>query len=248
MDKIRVLIWDENPSHAPKEIYPHGINGAIAEGLEALDPRIQATAINLDMAEQGCAEALLAEADVLFWWGHARHHEVTEETARRVFTNVHERGMGLVALHSAHYSKTLQWVLACPGHLKGGWREAEPADTEEITVCAPRHPIAQGVSDFTLDREEMYGSPFDVPPPQCVVLQSYFPLGGEYFPSGACWSVGRGKTEGFTSGPGKGVGEGEGAGRVFYFRPGHETYPTYYDPNVRQIMRNAAVWCARKSG
>ncbi|GDX40551.1 trehalose utilization protein ThuA [Armatimonadota bacterium] len=248
MDKIRVLIWDENPSHAPKEIYPHGINGAIAEGLEALDPRIQATSINLDMAEQGCAEALLAEADVLFWWGHARHHEVTEETARRVFTNVHERGMGLVALHSAHYSKILQWVLACPGHLKGGWREAEPADTEEITVCAPRHPIAQGVSDFTLDREEMYGSPFDVPPPQCVVLQSYFPLGGEYFPSGACWSVGRGKTEGFTSGPGKGVGEGEGAGRVFYFRPGHETYPTYYDPNVRQIMRNAAVWCARKSG
>ena len=81
------------------------INGAIAEGLEALDPRIQATAINLDMAEQGCAEALLAEADVLFWLGHARHHEVTEETARRVFTNVHERGMCLVALHSAHYSK-----------------------------------------------------------------------------------------------------------------------------------------------
>lgn len=248
MDKIRALVWDENPSHAPKEVYPHGINGAIAQGLEALDPRIQATAVNLDMPEQGAPESLLAETDVLFWWGHARHHEVSEETARRVFTHVHERGMGLIALHSAHYSKILQWVLACPGHLKGGWREAEPADTEEITVCAPRHPIAQGVSDFTLDREEMYGAPFDVPPPQCLVLQSYFPLGGEYFPSGACWSVGRGKTEGFTSGPGKGVGEGEGAGRVFYFRPGHETYPTYFDPNVRQIMRNAAVWCARKSG
>jgi trehalose utilization protein len=155
--------------------------------------------------------------------------------------------MGLVALHSAHYAKPFQATLSCPGHLKGGWREAEPPDSEEITVCAPHHPIAHGVSSFTLAREEMYGAPFDVPPPLCIVLQSYFPLGGETFPSGLCWTVGRGKKEGFTSGGGNGEHEGEGAGRVFYFRPGHEVFPTYFDPNVRLILRNAALWCGRQS-
>jgi trehalose utilization protein len=137
-------------------------------------------------------------------------------------------------------------VLAASGHLKGGWRETTPPDSEEIRVCAPGHPIADGVRDFTLKQEEMYGAPFEVPPPLCMVFQSYFPLGGEYFPSGLCWTVGRGKTEGFTSGPGGGVGEGQGIGRVFYFRPGHETYPTYFDVNVRKVLRNAVAWCSKK--
>lgn len=245
---VRVLVWDENPPHAPKEVYPDSINGAVAQGLNTLgEGKIRASVASLNEPEQGITEARLAETDVLIWWGHARHGEVTEDTARRVFEHVHERGMGLICLHSAHYSKILQWVLACPGHLKGGWRVSEPPDTEEITVCAPRHPIAQGVSDFVLPKEEMYGNPFDVPPPLCLVFQSYFPQGGEYFPAGACWTVGKGKTPDFTSGPGKGIGEGEGAGRVFYFRPGHETFPTYFDPNVQRILHNAVLWCARRS-
>ena len=244
---VRVLVWDEAPTHAPKSLYPDSINGAIAAGLNTMgNGKIVATPANLDEPEQGCSDDVLQQADVLFWWGHARHREVSDEVMMRVFRHVHERGMGFVALHSAHYSKTLQAVLGCPGHLKGGWREETPADTEEITVCAPRHPIAQGVSDFNLEEEEMYGAPFDVPPPQCLVLQSYFPVGGEYFPCGICWTVGQGKTEGFTSGPGKGVGEGEGAGRVFYFRPGHETYPTYFDPNVQTVLYNAALWAAHR--
>ena len=246
--RIRVLVWDENPAHAPRELYPNGLNGAIAEGLHTLDnENIEAHTANIDEDEQGVREETLAQTDVLMWWGHARHSEVTDETARRVFQHVHERGMGLILLHSAHYSKPMQWVLATSGHLKGGWREADPADTEEITVCAPKHPIAHGVENFVLPKEEMYGAPFEVPAPLCLVLQSYFPLGGEYFPSGICFSVGRGKTEGFTSGPGKGVGEGEGAGRVFYFRPGHETHPTYFDTNVRKILRNAVLWCAHRA-
>ena len=109
------------------------------------------------------------------------------------------------------------------------------------------HPIAEGVSSFTLRQEEMYGAPFEVPPPQCIVFQSYFPRGGEYFPSGICWTVGKGKAAGFTSGPGGGVGEGHGIGRVFYFRPGHETHPTYFDENVRKILRNAVLWCGKRS-
>lgn len=247
-EAVRVLVWDENPGHAPRSVYPIGINGAIAEGLHKPTggAPILATTADLDDSEQGCGDEALRSADVLIWWAHARHQEVSDETARRVYDQVYNRGMGLILLHSAHYAKPLQWVLAASGHLKGGWRESEPADREEITVCAPRHPIAAGVSDFTLDAEEMYGAPFDVPPPLCVVFQSYFPLGGEYFPSGLCWTVGRGKTDGFTSGPGSGVGEGEGAGRVFYFRPGHETHPTYCNETVRLILRNAVRWCARK--
>jgi len=92
----------------------------------------------------------------------------------------------------------------------------------------------------------MYGSPFDVPPPLTVVFQSYFPLGGEYFPSFTA-TVGEGIDPKFTSGPGGGKGQGEGVGRVFYFRPGHETYPTYFDPNVRQILHNAVLWVAKRS-
>jgi trehalose utilization protein len=242
---VRVLAWDENPAHAPKEVYPDGINGAIAAGLNEMGGgRIAAHAANLDQPEQGASEDALAQTDVLIWWGHARHDQVSDETAARVKRHVHRRGMGFLALHSAHYSKPFRAVVEGMGHLKGGWREAEPPDTEEITVCAPRHPIAEGVRNFMLPREEMYGAPFDVPPPLCLVFQSFFPLGGEYFPSGICWTVGEGKTEGFTSGPGGGIGEGFGVGRVFYFRPGHETYPTYFDPNVRRILRNAVFWCA----
>ena len=245
---IRVVVWDENPSHAPKEVYPDGIRGAVASGLNKLGKKqVIARTANLDEPELGCPDALLYETDVLIWWSHARQGEVGEDIASRVKYHVHERGMGFIALHSAHYSKPFQWVLDGPGHLKGGWREATPADSEEITVCAPRHPIAEGVSDFVIQQEEMYGAPFDMPPSSCVIFQSHFPLGGEYFPS-ACWTVGKGKDPNFTSGPGKGVGEGEGAGRVFYFRPGHEIYPTYFDANVQKILLNAVLWAGRKTG
>jgi trehalose utilization protein len=243
---IRVLVWDEAPPHAPKSVYPKGINGAIADGLIELGGEIATTAVCLDDPHQGITDEALASHDVLIWWGHARHGEVSDELAARIKEAVHA-GLGFIALHSAHYSKPFQQVLSCSGHLKGGWRETQnPADTEEIRVCAPKHPIAQGVSDFVLPVEEMYGAPFDVPAPEVVVFQSYFPLGGEYFPSFAT-SVGAGIDPEFTSGPGGGKGQGEGAGRVFYFRPGHETYPTYFDRNVKQILKNAVLWAARRN-
>jgi trehalose utilization protein len=154
------------------------------------------------------------------------------------------RGLGLILLHSAQGSKPLRTIFGTMGHVKGGWREDD--NPEEITVCAPRHPIAQGITNFTLDAEEMYGAPFDVPPPSCVVLHSYFPAGGEYFPSGIAWTVGKGIDPAFESGPGGGVGQGEGIGRVFYFRPGHETIPTYYHPMVRKVLVNATLWAAKR--
>lgn len=243
---VRVLVWDEAPHHAPKAMYPKSLNGAIADGLNQMgEGRITATTANLDEPNQGITDEALANVDVLLWWGHARHEEVTDETAAKVVKAVHG-GLGFVPLHSAHYSKTFRGVLNCTGHLKGGWREATPADTEEVTVCAPRHPIALGVDDFVLPQEEMYGNPFDVPPALTVVFQSYFPLGGEYFPSFTA-TVGEGIDPEFTSGPGGGKGQGEGKGRVFYFRPGHEAFPTYFDPNVRRILHNAVLWAARRA-
>lgn len=244
---LRVLVWDEAPRHAPKSVYPKSINGAIADGLNELGAgKIVATTANLDDPNQGITDDALSNSDVLIWWGHARHGEVSDENAAKIKKAVHS-GLGFIALHSAHYSKPFKQILGAPGHLKGGWREAEnPADTEEIRVCAPKHPIAQGVKDFVLPAEEMYGAPFDVPPAQVIVFQSYFPLGGEYFPS-FCVTVGEGIDPEFTSGRGGGQNQGEGAGRVFYFRPGHETYPTYFDKSVRQVLHNAALWAGKRT-
>jgi len=244
---VRVLVWDEAPSHAPKSIYPNSLNGAIAEGLNALGGgAIHAKTANLDEPEQGITEAVLAEIDVLIWWGHARHGEVADEKAELIKAAVH-KGLGFIPLHSAHYSKPFQKVLDCTGNLYGGWREAsDPADTEEIRVCAPKHPIAQGISDFVLPAEEMYGTPFGVPPALVTIFQSYFPLGGEYFPSFVV-TVGEGIDPEFTCGPGGGANQGKGAGRVFYFRPGHEAYPTYFDANVRKVLHNGVLWAAGRS-
>ena len=248
-DTIRALVWDEHPSHAPKELYPASLNGAVADGLNKLGGgAITAKTANLDEPEQGITVEALANTDVLLWWGHARHGEVSDETVDRVYDRVHNHGMGLVVLHSGHYSKVFQKVVSANGHLKGGWREIQPMEEEQIRVCAPWHPIAQGVADFTLPHEEMYGAPFDVPAPQVLVLQSFFPHSGDTFPSGICWTVGQGIEPGFTSGPGEGKGQGEGIGRVFYFRPGHETVPTYFDANVLQVITNAVKWCGKAVG
>lgn len=245
---IRVLIWDEAPPHVPRSLYPASINGAIAQGLNELGAGlVRAEVADLDDEQQGISAEKLRDTDVLLWWGHARHAEVSDETARLVRDAVHRGGLGFIPLHSAHYSKPFQWVLSASGDLKGGWRELEGFEREEITVCAPRHPIAQGVEDFALEAEEMYGAPFGAPPFQTLVFQSYFPHGGEYFPCGFTLSVGDGIDPNFKSGRGNGAHQGEGRGRVFYFRPGHETVATYFHPMVRQILVNAVKWCARRS-
>jgi trehalose utilization protein len=243
---LSVLIWDEASPHVPRAIYPEGLNGAIAMGLTELGGElIAAKTANLDDAAQGISDEALAETDVILWWGHARHAEVADETAIKVIEAI-KQGVGFIALHSAHYSKVFRGLLHCTGDLKGGWRETiNPADHEEITVCAPKHPIAQGIEDFVLPTEEMYGAPFDVPPYEVLVFQSHFPLGGEYFPS-FCTTVGLGINPLFTSGGNNSGGQGKGAGRVFYFRPGHESYPTYFDANVKKILYNAVQWAARR--
>ncbi|MEW6252756.1 MAG: ThuA domain-containing protein [Planctomycetota bacterium] len=240
---INVLVWDENPPHVPIAVYPENVRGAVADGLREIGgTEVAVRTAHLDEPDQGLSAAALAQTDVLVWWGHIRHKEVGDDAVARIVERVQRRGMGFVALHSAHYARPFRALLNCTGHLKGGWREDDRP--EEIRVAAPHHPIARGLHDFTLAHEEMYGAPFDVPPPAVVVLQSYFPAGGEHFPSGLAWTVGTGIDPEFTSGSGGGMSQGEGVGRVFYFRPGHETAPTYFNPQVRQVLLNAVRWCA----
>lgn len=247
-NRVRVLAWDEHPSHAPKSVYPSSLNGAIAEGVSAIaNDKIVLKTANLDEPEQGITLKALEETDVLMWWGHARHGEVNDTTVQRVKERVHHHGMGLIILHSGHYSKVFRETVSANGHLKGGWREENPPEEERIRVCAPWHPIAKDIPDFTLDHEEMYGAPFDVPAPLMTIFQSYFPLSGDTFPSGLCWTVGDGIDPNFTSGPGGGKGQGQGVGRVFYFRPGHESVPTYHNPIVHRILANAILWCGKRS-
>ncbi len=224
---LRITVWNEfrhekDTTHPASTIYPNGIHAAITEGLRANAGFTVQTA-TLDEPEHGLAEAVLAETDVLFWWGHMAHGAVSDAIVERVYARVLD-GMGLVVLHSGHFSKIFKKLMGTSCDLK--WREAD--DNERIWVLEPGHPIAAGLGEtIELAEEEMYGERFDIPAPETLVFVSWF-KGGEVFRSGCCYTRGRGK--------------------IFYFRPGHESYPTYYNPEIRLVLANAARWAAPVAG
>ena len=217
---IRVTVWGENV-HEKKhplvaEIYPRGMHACIAEALNTA-PGIEATCATLDMPEHGLTDAVLARTDVLTWWGHAAHHRVDDAVVARVQRRVLQ-GMGLIVLHSGHHSKIFKQLMGHNCDLV--WREA--GEKERLWVCNPGHAIVQGLPAwFDIEHEEMYGEPFGIPNPDEVVFLSWF-AGGEAFRSGVTYR--------------------RGAGKVFYFRPGHETYPTYHQAEVQTVLRNAVRW------
>jgi len=226
MSSLRITVWGENvhehKSAKVKKVYPNGMHAAIAAGLVQHLPSATVTTATLQEPENGLPAARLRDTDVLFWWGHMAHDQVSDEVARRVQARVLE-GMGLIVLHSGHYSKVFKLLMGTTCSLT--WREAD--ERERLWVCNPGHPIARGIDRcFELPMEEMYGEPFGVPEPEEQVFISWFE-GGEVFRSGCCWH--------------------RGNGSIFYFRPGHESYPTYYDENVRRVLANAAEW-ARPRG
>ncbi|WP_332717788.1 ThuA domain-containing protein [Pelagibacterium mangrovi] len=217
---IKALVWGENVHEQKSEIvagiYPDGMHNQIA-ALLGKDSGIETATAVLQDPEHGLTTDVLANTDVLIWWGHAAHGDVADEIVERVAQRVWE-GMGLILLHSAHFSKIFKRLMGSPCALK--WREA--GERERIWVVNPRHPIAEGLPEhFVLENEEMYGEPFSVPEPLETVFISWF-QGGEVFRSGMTWR--------------------RGAGNIFYFRPGHETYPTYHDATVGKVLRNAVKW------
>ncbi|MFS0786195.1 ThuA domain-containing protein [Shouchella sp. 1P09AA] len=213
-----VTIWNEYRHEKQNEkvasIYPDGIHGAIASFLS--DDHSVKTA-TLDESEHGLSQEVLNETDVLLWWGHIAHDEVSDEVVARVQKRVLE-GMGLIVLHSGHFSKIFKTLMGTSCDLK--WREAD--EKERLWVVSPSHPIAEGIDEyFELEKEEMYGEHFDIPNPDEVVFMSWF-QGGEVFRSGCTFNRGNGK--------------------IFYFRPGHETFPTYENKNVQTVIKNAVKW------
>lgn len=218
---IRVLCWSEGT--APSSIYPRDISGAVAEALQGAGQFTVHTA-GLSDPDQGLSDTVLGATDVLFWWGHQRHGQVRDDRADAVLKRVREGGMGFVALHSSHYSKPFKRLMEDSCGLGGVGIDEEP---EQVAVKAPSHPIAQGVSDFRIAREEFYDEPFHVPSPDLVIFESTW-RSGHHFRSGCVWNRGK--------------------GRVFYFRPGHETFPTYFQAEVKTILINAAGWLGRPEG
>ncbi|QRN49136.1 ThuA domain-containing protein [Macrococcoides bohemicum] len=213
---MNITVWNEyrheKESEKVRLHYPEGIHKVIADFLEG-----DVTTTTLDMPEHGLTEEVLNRTDVLIWWGHKAHDEVSDEIVEKVHQRILE-GMGFIALHSAHFSKVFKKLMGTGCDLK--WREA--GEKERIWVINPAHPIAEGLPEyFELEEEEMYGEHFDIPAPDELLFLSWFE-GGEVFRSGATFTRGNGK--------------------IFYFRPGHETYPTYHNEYVQKVIKNAVNW------
>ena len=221
MTETSVTVWNEyvheRESDVVADVYPDGIHETLATALERRG--FETRTATLEEPEHGLPPAVLDETDVLTWWGHAAHDEVADEVVERVTSHVLD-GMGLVVLHSGHFSKVFRSLMGTTCRLK--WREA--AERERLWVVEPSHPVAAGIDEcIELEEAEMYGERFDVPQPETLVFNSWFE-GGEVFRSGCCYRCGNGK--------------------VFYFRPGHETYPVYHDEDIQRVIANAVEWAA----
>ncbi|MFD0673191.1 ThuA domain-containing protein [Cohnella sp. GCM10027633] len=227
MAALNVTVWNEyrheRQNSQVASIYPQGIHHAIASHLIQHDALEVRTAV-LDDPDHGLTEEVLAATDVLIWWGHMAHDEVRDDIVARVRDRVLD-GMGLIVLHSGHGSKIFQTLLGTKtGALK--WRD--DGEKERLWVVEHGHPIASGLGEYIeIAQEEMYGERFEIPAPDELVFVSWFE-GGEIFRSGCCYRRGRGK--------------------LFYFRPGHETFPTYYHPDVLRVISNAVQWAAPTHG
>lgn len=223
---IRVTVWNEyvheRRDASVARIYPDGIHGAIADGIRRyLGEAAVVRSATLDEPEHGLGAGVLAETDVLTWWGHDAHDRVDDGVVDRIHTRVLE-GMGLVALHSAHYSKIFKRLMGTTCALR--WRSDPGGERELVWTVSPGHPIAAGVPHpIVIEHQEMYGEYFDIPPPETLVFISSF-AGGEVFRSGCCYS--------------------RGAGRVFYFGPGDQEFPVYHHRDVQRVIANAVAWCA----
>jgi len=221
----RVTVWNEYRHEKTDEkvgqIYPDGMHQAIARHLRGEGFAVRTA--TLDEPEHGLTAEVLSQTDVLTWWGHMAHDQVRDEIVDRVYQRVLD-GMGLMALHSGHSSKIFRRLMGTSCDLK--WREI--GEKERVWVVEPGHPIADGLGEyFEIPRAEMYGERFDIPAPDTLVFVSWF-QGGEVFRSGCCYQRGK--------------------GRVFYFRPGHESYPIYYQPEVLRVIANAVRWAAPVPG
>jgi trehalose utilization protein len=217
---VRVRVWCEGT--APRSIYPDDVDGVLGDFLRRQEGLDVARA-RLDEPEAGLGDAALEATDVLVWWGRLRHDDVPDERARAIVERVKAGQLGLLALHASCASKPFRGLMGTSCE-PGRWRD--DGRPEHVVVRAPGHPIARGVTPFTIPKTSMYAEPFEVPPPESVVFVSSWDR-GETFRSGLTWTV--------------------GAGRVAYFRPGNDLFPVLFHPTVQRVVANAVHWAARRS-
>jgi trehalose utilization protein len=221
---MNITVWNENVHETRGDElvlshYPDGIHAAIAAGIAPLLPGDTIRTATLQDPEHGLTEEVLAGTDVLLWWGHIAHEQVADEVVERVFQHV-QAGMGLLVLHSGHYSKIFQRLLGSTASLL--WRNE--GERELVWTIDHTHPITQGVPDpIVIPRQEMYGEPFDIPTPDELVFVSNF-AGGEVFRSGVTYR--------------------RGLGRIFYFSPGDQEYPVYHQAEIQRVLANGVRWAA----
>ena len=276
---IRVLIWDERQPVQMKT-YGKWIGEAIGENLSAGNKNIRITQTHLGAPDKGLSEKILDDHDVIIWWGHLRHHEISQTEAAPIIDRILNGRLSMIALHSAHWAtpfmeamnartkiiaqknfssgkpnEVIEFNYISPGgrqspvvnsdltpfflatrrgrstsvqvHLPNccfpSWRA--DGKSSKVIVDSISHPIAVGLPhQFKLSATEMYAEPFHVPEPDTVVFREMWEM-GEWFRSGMVWNIGKGK--------------------VFYFRPGHETYPVYNQPEVKTILNNAVTFLGK---
>lgn len=218
---VRVLVWSEGT--APKDVYPADINQAIADGLKGLS-NVEVRLASISDPDQGVSDEVLKNTDVLIWWGHQRHGDVKDDRVAAIVKRVRHEGMGFIATHSAHYSKPLKAILGTNCGWKGGYYE--DGSSVDLKITAPRHPIVRDLQDFQIPHTERYEGEFEVPKPDVLVFDGVYGSNGNKAWQGMVWTIGK--------------------GRVFYFQPGHESYPIYFQEEVRHVFRNAVRWCANR--
>ena len=206
-----------------RQHYPNGIHKHLETALAPAFPGWGFRAVSLGEPQNGLPDDVLNSTDVLVWWGHMAHDRVPDYLVDKIHTRILS-GMGLVALHSAHFSKIFKRVCGTSCALK--WREI--GERERVWVVDPFHPIAQGIPEtFVVEQTEMYGEPFGLPEDAHPVFMSWY-QGGNVFRSGVTLH--------------------RGAGKVFYFSPGHESLPIYLNEMVLKVIANGIRWANPECG
>lgn len=221
---INVTIYNEfvheQEYEGIRKVYPKGIHNCIKEFLQT-DENLNIKTATFEMEKHGLSTEVLDNTDVLLFWSHARQDEFSDKVAEDIKNHV-LGGMGFIPLHSAHFSKPMKLLMGTTMSLK--WKHGE---SERLFCICPTHPIAENVPEFfEIPAEEMYGEFFDIPKPDDVIYTGWF-SNGYVFRSACTWT--------------------RGNGRIFYFQPGHEEYPVYYQKEIQQIIKNGVYWCARKN-
>ena len=100
--RIQVVVWDEQ-QEKQKRAYPNYLGNHIASHLQK-NESLDVLSVNLNDPGQGLSDEVLENCEVMVWWGHVRHTEISLETSKKLIRRVKEGKLNLIFLHSAHWA------------------------------------------------------------------------------------------------------------------------------------------------